>query len=671
MIMEYYGGYMDTEDIRELFHTDKNGTNAFDIVEGVKRIGFSAKGVFCPADKLLEEELMLPCIANVTMNQSYSHFIVIYEINKKKQKLMIADPANKIMEIKLDVFNAIYSGNLLFLYPTQPLLHFEKKKISLRDILILLQDSKKLIMQVFLISIFIIVYVIATSFYSEIMLKNLQMNQQSSYFLFLFLIFSILTFLKLTSEFIRTKLILWIEKNVDILLTKDIFFKVLFLPYCYYHNHTSGDILSRMNGINDIKVAISKWLMVLIVDIPLMLISFICLYILHSKLAIIIALFFVLQLFVLKLFSNPLKERIEECQKENAYLSTLEVEGIQSFETIKGISLENYFYKKWLEQKISFIRKIHSLESIIGVENYIKEFFQESSSLLLLLFGCLYVKEDSLQFSTLLTIQTLSIYFYTPVGEFIDLNRDTKQALVAWKRLSILSRKDSRKGPFKNYQTDTIIFRDVTYSYRPSMEVLHHVNLTIKKQDKVLVLGSSGSGKSTLFKLLKRYYEVPRNKIFLGTNDINDYDNVNFVSYIHQNENLYTGSMLENIVLGVKIDECYLKKICKICKLDEIINREQLGYYQLIEENGINLSGGERQRIVLARTLLKPFSILVIDEGLNQLDVNLERKILKDIFYEFHDKTIIVISHREENLDLFSRKVRMSHGKIIEDVEKC
>lgn len=671
MIMEYYGGYMDTEDIRELFHTDKNGTNAFDIVEGVKRIGFSAKGVFCPADKLLEEELMLPCIANVTINQSYSHFVVIYEINKKKQKLMIADPANKIMEIKLDVFNAIYSGNLLFLYPTQPLLHFEKKKISLRDILILLQDSKKLIMQVFLISIFIIAYVIATSFYSETMLKNLQMNQQSSYFLFLFLIFSILTFLKLTSEFIRTKLILWIEKNVDILLTKDIFFKVLFLPYCYYHNHTSGDILSRMNGINDIKVAISKWLMVLIVDIPLMLISFICLYILHSKLAIIIALFFVLQLFVLKLFSNPLKERIEECQKENAYLSTLEVEGIQSFETIKGISLENYFYKKWVEQKISFIRKIHSLESIIGVENYIKEFFQEFSSLLLLLFGCLFVKEDSLQFSTLLTIQTLSTYFYTPVGEFIDLNRDTKQALVAWKRLSILSRKDSRKGLFKNYQTDTIIFRDVTYSYRPSMEVLHHVNLTIKKQGKVLVLGSSGSGKSTLFKLLKRYYEVPRNKIFLGTNDINDYDNVNFVSYIHQNENLYTGSMLENIVLGVKIDECYLKKICKICKLDEIINREQLGYYQLIEENGINLSGGERQRIVLARTLLKPFSILIIDEELNQLDVNLERKILKDIFHEFYDKTIIVISHREENLDLFSHKVRMSHGKIIEDVEKC
>jgi len=106
-------------------------------------------------------------------------------------------------------------------------------------------------------------------------------------------------------------------------------------------------------------------------------------------------------------------------------------------------------------------------------------------------------------------------------------------------------------------------------------------------------------------------------------------------------------------------------------KLDEIINREQLGYYQLIEENGINLSGGERQRIVLARTLLKPFYILIIDEGLNQLDVNLERKILKDIFHEFYDKTIIVISHREENLDLFSHKVRMSHGKIIEDVEKC
>ena len=90
----------------------------------------------------------------------------------------------------------------------------------------------------------------------------------------------------------------------------------------------------------------------------------------------------------------------------------------------------------------------------------------------------------------------------------------------------------------------------------------------------------------------------------------------------------------------------------------------------LIEENGFNLSGGEKQRIVLARALLKNFEILIIDEGLSQVDVNLERKILKNIFSAFKDKTIIMISHRLDNLDLFDELIKFENGvvkKVIRD----
>ena len=84
----------------------------------------------------------------------------------------------------------------------------------------------------------------------------------------------------------------------------------------------------------------------------------------------------------------------------------------------------------------------------------------------------------------------------------------------------------------------------------------------------------------------------------------------------------------------------------------------------MIEENGFNLSGGERQRIVLARGLLKNFNILIIDEGLSQVDIDMERKILKNIFEMFKDKTIIVVSHRLDNLDLFDSLVKIENGVV-------
>ena len=84
----------------------------------------------------------------------------------------------------------------------------------------------------------------------------------------------------------------------------------------------------------------------------------------------------------------------------------------------------------------------------------------------------------------------------------------------------------------------------------------------------------------------------------------------------------------------------------------------------LIEENGFNLSGGQRQRIVLARALLKKSNIILIDEGLNQIDTKLERKILSNIFSSYKDKTIIVVSHRMENTDMFDRIININEGVI-------
>ena len=184
-----------------------------------------------------------------------------------------------------------------------------------------------------------------------------------------------------------------------------------------------------------------------------------------------------------------------------------------------------------------------------------------------------------------------------------------------------------------------------------------------------MLVGVSGSGKSTLLKIIKKYLKVKNNMIFIDNIDINDYSNEAFsqISYIAQNELLFTDTIYENIDLYRDIGIREILDASSLCHVNSIF-KSDLGLNSMIEENGFNLSGGERQRIILARTILNNSKIVLIDEGTNQLDVSLERKILKGVFEKYKEKTFIVISHRLDNLDLFNHFVKIEGGLIKEDV---
>ena len=170
-----------------------------------------------------------------------------------------------------------------------------------------------------------------------------------------------------------------------------------------------------------------------------------------------------------------------------------------------------------------------------------------------------------------------------------------------------------------------------------------------------------------MLKLLYKYYDIERNKIYINNYDINDFtisDIRSNITYISQNEILYNDTIRNNIIIERETDEKTFIDICRMVYVDEIIKDNNLSYDFNLEENGANLSGGQRQRIVLARSLLKNSKIILIDEGLNEIDINLERKILKNIFKYYKDKTIIIVSHRLDNMELYNRVVKLEDGKI-------
>lgn len=667
MIIKYYGGYVKKSNLLEMTKTSKKGTTAYNIKNTLINLGFEAKGIKCNLSDINKNNIVLPCIASVIIDKSYKHFIVIYEINFKKKYLVIGDPADKIKKMSFENFNKIFNNVLITFFPIKTL-PIEKDISQLKFIFNLLIPYKKTLFNIFILSIFITLFSIFTSFYTEYMINSL--NYYSKKFLiYLFCIFFSIYILKIISDFFRNKLLLFINQKLDLVLTLDVFEKIIKLPYNYYQNRTTGDVISRINDLESVRDMISKVSLSIFVDLPLTLISLIVLYFINSTLFVIGLVILVLYFIIIVIFRRIFNDYIRKIQVKKGEATSLMVESISGFETVKGMHIDEFIKNKFEKKYVKYLKDIFNFQNLYFLQNLFKEIIDNIGFIIITLIGCILVINGKMNIGRLLTFTTLLVYFLEPIKNIINLDTMVKEAKNALKRiLDIVSYEEEKSGLVGNFNNGDIEFKNLDFSFNDRDYILKNINLRIKKGSKVMVIGKSGSGKSTLFKILMRFYNIQNNRVFINNIDLNNY-NINTLNnnilYLGQNEILFNDTLYNNLVFD-NSNSSKVLDVCKMCYVDKIID-SNLGYNMLIEENGFNLSGGEKQRIMLARALLKKFNILIIDEGLSQVDVNMERRILKNIFDKYKDKTIIFISHRLDNLDLFDNLVKVKKG-VIENV---
>ena len=659
MIIKHYKGYIDINELKEMCKTDKNGTTAYHLIETAKKCGFESYGVKCNLEDINKNNIILPCIAHVILNNSYKHYVVIKKIDYKKKKITVYDPIGTIKTYTYENFQKIFSNIIILLYPIKVIKNIPNNSIK-KFILEITKTSTKQLIQIITISIFITLFSIIISFYLQYMVDNVN-NQGKIYFIFT--IFLIIYIMKIISDFLRNKIIILVNQKIDFNLNYNTFKQIINLPYCYYKNNTTGEIISKINDLDVVRQVISKVAISIFIDLPLTLLSLIIMYILNEKLFIISLIIMLLYWLVLILFRNPLNEKIEDTTLAKADTTSYMVERINGYETLKGCNKEHIALKKFEDKYAALSNKIYDLDNCYNYQLLLKEIINDLGFIFIILIGILLVKDNIITIGQLLSFNSLLVYFLTPIRNIIDLDDSIKQSKIAIKKILNLYYDKKENGILDKKMKGEIIFKNLSYTFNDTRNVLENINLKINQNSKVMVIGESGSGKSTLFKILKKYYTVPRDKVYIDNVDINDYQKSNIV-YVSQNEILFTDTISNNI------DSDNIIGISKICLVDEIVKNNQLGYNTLIEENGFNLSGGERQRIILARALANEFDILIIDEGLSQVDINMERKILKNLFKNYNDKTIIFISHRLENMDLFNQVIKLEKGRISDDLSK-
>lgn len=657
MIIKYYNGYISINDLNEMLETTKEGVSAFKIIEVSNKIGFKATGIRL---NLLEltKSVTLPVIAHVVIN-NYNHYIVVYKIDSFKKSVIIADPQSKIKTISFKEFESIWTNVIINLYPVKPIEHRNyEKNLNYKNIIL---KNKKTIFQLCYISFIYMILSIVASFYMKYVFDNYLSNFHLIFTVFI--LFIIINLYKIFTNLIRTKILIDLNKNIDIDLSLDIFSKILSLPYGYYRNKTTGEIITRYTELSKIRETISKVLLTLFLDLPLCITSLIIMYFLNSKLTMISLIAVLLYTIIVIGYNRILNDTILEAQIKKAEMNTVLIESINGFETIKGLNLYDYINLKFENKYIKYLKNVIRIDSILNIKENLKEIVNQLIEMIIIFTGVIYVRSETITIGTLMTYNSILVFFLAPIRNLLSLDNSIIESKRIVKRVNEMLKKE------ENVKKINIVYSDIlikSLSFKQNEKIiLNKINLHISKGEKVIITGKSGSGKSTLLKILMNYYNDYQGKIKINGINIKSINLKNV--YISQNETLFTDTIYNNIVLGN--NDSNFSEVVKMCYVDEIIN-SNLGYNQIIEENGFNISGGQKQRIILARSIINEFDLLLIDEGLNQIDVELERKILKNLFNKFHDKTIIIVSHRLENMDLYDKLIKLENGKVKECVKR-
>lgn len=648
MILKHYGGFINHERLCDMTHTSKSGTTAFDLVETLKKLGFESYGIHYTLDKDVDK-LILPAIAHTVIDDVYNHFVVIYEIDFKKEYVIIADPASRVKKMSFEDFNKIFTNVVLIAYPIRKI--ESERQITIRQYL------KKIMFNKAFINLLFLTFLFFTISFIYILLIKIILNKNINFWLLLTTLL-IIIFKYILNNF-KMKKMLNFKNNTNQTLMNESFSDILRLPYSYYRNRTTGEIISRVNDIDVVKDTVEIAL-ILFTDIILTIITSFLLFVTNKILFLTVIFILILYLINYLIHMRKINIELQDLKQSKSLLNSYMTESVIGFESIKGQNLESTFEKNFkfkCRDYLKILKRYHNTQNNI---HNLNDLISDLSVFIILTLGIILVSKNVMSYGDLLIFYTLSNYFLDPIKHMQELNVIITEIKVSLKRILDLKYVVKHKK-IKSLKGD-IKIQNLNFNLLDK-EILQSINLDIKTGEKIMLVGHSGSGKSTILKLLKQYYKT--NQITIGDKNISKYDLKNNITYISQNEYLFTDTLINNITMHNDVDKKYLDKVIKICELDELIRKNKIGLNMLIEENGFNLSGGEKQRIVLARALVNIKDYLFIDEGLSEVDISLERRILKNLFKNFEDMTIILVSHRNNNLDLFDKLIELDKGKIL------
>lgn len=659
--------------IRQIAGTDQKGTNALGMIKAAEQLGFSAKGVKGNIDAL--PKIPLPAIAHVVVKDMLQHYVVIYEVTDKLIKYM--DPGDgNIHKVTIEEFARIWTGVLILLIPSEDFIARDEKVSNLSRFFFLLRPHKAVLIQCLIGAILYTVLGLSTSIYIGKITDYVLVGGNTNLLNLMSIGMLVILVLQVILGSLQKVFMLNTGQQIDARLILGYYKHLLKLPQRFFDTMRVGEIISRVNDAVKIRAFINDVSISLIVNLFIVVFSFVLMFIYSWKLALIILITIPLYLAIYLIVNRLNKKQERKVMEDSAELESQLVESLNAVKTIKQFGIEDFANLKTENRFIKLLNTIYQsgLNSI---------FSSESSAAINLLFtiillwvGSYFALDNEITAGTLFSFYAIIGYFTTPVSSLINVNKTVQNALIAADRLfeiMDLEREDEEnKIEFTQTLNADIRFESINFSYGTRTKVFENFNLEIPKGKVTAIIGESGSGKTTLASLLQKLYPIAGGKIYIGSQNI-DYFSISSmrsnVATVPQQLDLFTGNIIENIALGEFYPD--MERIITICTelgILPFIEKLPQGFGTILGEHGVGLSGGEKQRIAIARALYRNPEILILDEATSSLDSESEYIVQQAILnFNKQGKTVIVIAHRLSTVMSADKIVMLEHGKLLEE----
>lgn len=294
---------------------------------------------------------------------------------------------------------------------------------------------------------------------------------------------------------------------------------------------------------------------------------------------------------------------------------------------------------------------------------------------IVLSYGTVLITSEQITTGSFASFITSLLLLYKPVKTLGSTLTSIQKIFVAMGRVfelfDIASNIKECDNPIEfNGFNISIKLNNVRFSYLPEKEVLKGINLEIKKNETLAIVGNSGGGKSTIVNLLSRFYDVTDGSIKFDGVDIRKFSLEslkNNIAVVFQDNFLYSGTIKENILMGnPNANQEDINRAINAAYLEEMLVSMPDGIKTIIGERGLTLSGGQRQRVAIARAFLKDAPIVILDEATSALDNESEAIVQKAIDNLMKDKTVIVIAHRLSTIKNADRIAVINDGNLVE-----
>lgn len=428
------------------------------------------------------------------------------------------------------------------------------------------------------------------------------------------------------------------------------------LSFSYYDQHNTGQMMSRLvSDLFDISEAAHHGPENLFISLVKIVGSFIFLFIIQWKLAIILLVIVLLMIFFSAKQNRRMQATFLDNRRKIGDINASLQDSLAGIRIVQSFANEDIEREKFRLGNEAFLDSKRDNYHAMGSFQSGNTFFQGMMYLVTLLAGGYFIALGQMSAADLAMYALYIGIFISPIQILVELTEMIQKGMSGFIRYQAIidiepEITDCVDAVDMKHPDGDICYHDVSFSYENNEIVLNHIDFTIKSGKSVALVGPSGGGKTTICSLLPRFYDITDGSITIGGQNIKNIKLKslrNSIGIVQQDVYLFGASVKENIAYG-KPDATFdeIVEAAKKANIHDFIMTLPDGYDTFVGERGTRLSGGQKQRISIARVFLKNPPILILDEATSALDNESEQHIQKSLDALSKNRTTITIAHR-------------------------